>query len=325
MSTVPEPLDAVCTPEGAHTLAAAGLVDRAAALRMLAAGPPAEVWRKWADVGLLYGGTALLGAAAIYLVAFNWAALGKFGQGGLLAAALLLAGAAATLRLGTPIGTAALVFAQVLVGALFAWFGQTYQTGADPYSLFLAWALLTLPWAIVGGSSALWLAQGLLWNTALALYSAQVLALDHEVLHLLTATSLAFWAASARSGPRWLAATWLGMTLAYHAGGTIWWVYIERTATSVAPSVGLAAAVAVAAGRIGRGDAGARTLVAVGLFVELCLIEARVLYEVGDRLDAEFFLGSLLFAVASALALGQGLGLSAAVRRWNRHVDGQAR
>ena len=42
-----------------------------------------------------------------------------------------------------------------LSGILLAVFGQVYQTGADPYGLFLAWALLILPWAVPNYVTAL--------------------------------------------------------------------------------------------------------------------------------------------------------------------------
>ena len=53
---------------------------------------------------------------------------------------------------------------------MLALFGQTYQTGADVYELFLTWALLGLPLAILANwsvASAGWL---LVLNTALLLF-----------------------------------------------------------------------------------------------------------------------------------------------------------
>ena len=41
-------------------------------------------------------------------------------------------------------------------GALFAYFGQTYQTGADPWQLFALWAALALPLALVVRHDAVW-------------------------------------------------------------------------------------------------------------------------------------------------------------------------
>jgi uncharacterized membrane protein len=51
----------------------------------------------------------------------------------------------------TPMSSAALGLVALLgTGALFAYFGQTYQTGADPWQLFALWAVLALPlcWAL---------------------------------------------------------------------------------------------------------------------------------------------------------------------------------
>ena len=47
--------------------------------------------------------------------------------------------------------------AAVAVGALLAVFGQTYQTGADPFELFLTWALLIVPWTLAARFEPLYL------------------------------------------------------------------------------------------------------------------------------------------------------------------------
>ncbi len=65
----------------------------------------------------------------------------------------------------------ALLLAGVLVlGALLALFGQTYQTGADPWQLFATWALLISPLVLFSRSEVLWLVMAVLLNTALTLY-----------------------------------------------------------------------------------------------------------------------------------------------------------
>ena len=71
----------------------------------------------------------------------------------LAAAAVAVLAAAARPALRVPGALAALL----ATGALFAYFGQTYQTGADPWQLFALWALLTLPLALAARSDALWL------------------------------------------------------------------------------------------------------------------------------------------------------------------------
>ena len=54
-------------------------------------------------------------------------------------------------------------------------FGQVYQTGADPYSLFLTWALLILPWAVIGRQAGIWLLLQVLLNLTVIMYYTQVL------------------------------------------------------------------------------------------------------------------------------------------------------
>jgi len=68
-----------------------------------------------------------------------------------------------------PFGQGALLLATLLTGALLALFGQSYQTGADVHELFFTWALLALPFALAGGSAALWALWFGVLNVALAL------------------------------------------------------------------------------------------------------------------------------------------------------------
>src|SRR4029453_13883348 len=68
------------------------------------------------------------------------------------------------------LGRYALLMAFIATGALLALFGQTYQTGADVYELFLGWTLLGLPLVVAARwsvSSAAWV---LVLNLALMLY-----------------------------------------------------------------------------------------------------------------------------------------------------------
>lgn len=90
---------------------------------------------------------------------------------GIVAAVLL----AWRLRIDSTVARAALFAGAFLVGVLLAVFGQVYQTGADPYGLFVAWAVLILPWAIVGRQAGLWLLFIVLLDLALILYWTQVL------------------------------------------------------------------------------------------------------------------------------------------------------
>ncbi len=39
---------------------------------------------------------------------------------------------------------------------LLAVYGQTYQTGADPYELFFGWAILIIGWVAISRFAPLW-------------------------------------------------------------------------------------------------------------------------------------------------------------------------
>ncbi|MEJ5209825.1 MAG: DUF2157 domain-containing protein [Burkholderiales bacterium] len=148
----------------------AGILDADAFERALAlAGitPDVAAWRRFLDWLLAGLGAVLVLAGIVYFFAYNWAALHRFAKFGLVEAALLGAVALAW-RLGPDSrgGRAALLGAAVLPGVLLALYGQTYQTGADSYELFLTWGMLITPWVIIGHSAALWLLWLVLANLA---------------------------------------------------------------------------------------------------------------------------------------------------------------
>lgn len=99
-------------------------------------------------------GAALGGLGLILWVAAHWAQFGRFER------FAVLEGAVATMAIGAlllPRARLALALVALLAtGALFAFFGQTYQTGADPWQLFALWAALTLPLALALRSDVLW-------------------------------------------------------------------------------------------------------------------------------------------------------------------------
>ncbi len=105
-------------------------------------------------MGLAVLAAALLGLGLIFWIAANWDTLGRFGRFAVLQVVVLAFGAAALWRpaLRAPLALVVLL----ATGALFAYFGQTYQTGADPWQLFALWAALTLPLAWGLRSDVLW-------------------------------------------------------------------------------------------------------------------------------------------------------------------------
>ena len=122
----------------------------------------------WLPRGVAVLGAALLGMGLIFWVAANWEDLGRMGRFALLqgvfAAACL--GAFAVPKARVPL----LLVALLSIGGLFAYFGQTYQTGADPWQLFALWATLALPLCLVARSDVLWTPWMLVLSTAATLW-----------------------------------------------------------------------------------------------------------------------------------------------------------
>lgn len=141
------------------------------AVRLAGLLPGGEDWRSFVDRLLLWAGAVLLAAAVIFFVAYNWKALGRFAKFGLAEAALLVAvGAGWRIGLERAAGQVALFAAALLIGALLALVGQTYQTGADTFELFSAWAIAMLPFALLGRMPALWLLWLAVVDLAVVLY-----------------------------------------------------------------------------------------------------------------------------------------------------------
>ena len=139
-------------------------------LRQLAGldAPPPSLQR-WTPVGIGALAAALVGLGLVFWVAANWAALGRFGQFAVLEALVVAGGVAAWLRPGVQRAALALL-ALLGTGALWAFFGQTYQTGADAWQLFALWAALMLPLALAVRSDIVWAPWAVVAVTGIALW-----------------------------------------------------------------------------------------------------------------------------------------------------------
>lgn len=133
--------------------------------------PRTGAWRGFLDKLFLWLGTLALAFAVLFFVAYNWDSLGRFARFGAVQG-LIVVSIVAYWRLGADRLTAkaSLLAASILLGVLLALYGQTYQTGADPWQLFFNWALLILPWAFIGRFASLWLVWVMLINVSIYLY-----------------------------------------------------------------------------------------------------------------------------------------------------------
>lgn len=180
-------------------------------LRVAGITPSPAEWRVFLGQLTLWLGTIALAAAVIFFFAFNWDDLGRLAKFALVEAAIL-AGLLVCWRadLDGIAGKAALLLLSLLAGALLALTGQIYQTGADTFELFAWWAVLILPWVLVGRFSPLWLVWLALLNLAVLLYFQRAWEMDGLLWALFGLNSLALvaWEAARRAGLEWLRDSW---------------------------------------------------------------------------------------------------------------------
>lgn len=122
----------------------------------------------WLPRGVAVLAAALGGFGVMLWIAANWETLGRFGRFGLLQALFLAMCVGAWIKPNAraPLGLLALLN----IGGLFACFGQTYQTGADPWQLFAVWAVLGLPLCLGVRSDVVWTPWALIVCTGISLW-----------------------------------------------------------------------------------------------------------------------------------------------------------
>jgi uncharacterized membrane protein len=217
-----------------HTLFAwaerGAITDLPAALRVAGVLPGAGDWRAFLDRLLLWSGAVALAAAVVFFIAHNWGDLGKYAKFGLVQLLVLLA-VLGYWRLGpdTASGKASLLVASILLGALLALFGQTYQTGADTWELFATWAGLMLPWVLVGRFAGLWMLWVAILNTAIVFYFlvfpgllGMIFSTERQLwtLFAFNTAALVVWELAGRRLP-WLAERWAPRLLATASGAIV--------------------------------------------------------------------------------------------------------
>lgn len=232
------------TPAKLRQLAADIGLDEAGYLRALElAGAVRDQhdWLKAINLFLMALGTLLICAGVAAFFAWNWAELQQMGKFALIESAIALAAIIAwNTKLDSTTGRAALLAAGFLVGVLLAIYGQVYQTGADPYGLFLGWGVLILPWVVVGRQAGLWMLLAVLANLSIIMYWTQVLfppagiwqlsqllgplawlsttIMDSRLANIvfaLNAVILIVWELVALRGTDWMQARWFPRVMAF--------------------------------------------------------------------------------------------------------------
>lgn len=207
------------------------------AMRTVGLSPNANQWRQFLDQLMLYLGVIFAGAALIFFLAYNWQEMGRYAKFALAESAIVLSLLACWyFDLQKLPGRASLLLATLFVGALLALVGQTYQTGADTYELFTAWALASVAWVVLARLAALWLFWLGLLNLAVMLYFSTFGGLwgffysRHDqvwALFLFNNGAFVLWEIAAYCGVQYLRERWAVRILATVSGVMLNYLVLE--------------------------------------------------------------------------------------------------
>jgi len=133
--------------------------------------PKAESWLQFIKQTMVLLGLLSLAVGVVFFFAYNWNDMGREVKFVILQVLLLGIFLLYLFKnFSEWVGQAVLLAGILVLGALLALFGQTYQTGADPWQLFATWALLIVPLVVFCRSEVLWVLLACLLNTSLVLY-----------------------------------------------------------------------------------------------------------------------------------------------------------
>lgn len=188
-------------------------------------------WRIFLENLLMWLGGLALVFAVMFFIAYNWDAMGRFAKFALVEVSIVFCVVAYwKLDVDKVAAKVSITAATILLGVLLALYGQTYQTGADPWQLFANWALLMLPWALVAQFAVIWLIWAVLLNLSIVLYFQATgglfglvfSATDHVfwVLFIFNSFVLIIWELAARQ-LSWLRERWTVWVIAIASGSSI--------------------------------------------------------------------------------------------------------
>lgn len=197
--------------------------------------PSDAQWRQFLVPVLSCLGLLSLVAGAVFFVAWNWVWLPKMAKFALAELLIVALAAVVWWRWYSTLARSALLATGLSFGALFALYGQIYQTGADSWELFRAWLCVLLPLALIARQNSLWFCSWLVANLTLQLYyntlptslldlavSDSFTRLPTAVLHgylallaacLIIREALA-WRAITHHPESWLASRWFSRVMA---------------------------------------------------------------------------------------------------------------
>jgi uncharacterized membrane protein len=186
-------------------------------------------WQSFMGTMLFWFGSIALAFSLIFFIAANWQEIGRMSKFVLIEVVILLAMFTyVKFKQNDIVRQASLVMSMLFVGGLMALFGQTYQTGADPWQLFFNWAMVTIPWVLISRFSVMWLIWLALLNVSVSLFCQTFGSYfdSNWALFLLNSFALVAWQTSARKYT-WLNKPWAINLLASVSAYFGLWVYLD--------------------------------------------------------------------------------------------------
>jgi uncharacterized membrane protein len=261
-------------------------------------------------------------AGVIFYFAYNWDKLGRFAKLGLIQTGIVVCAAGAHwVRNRALASKVFLLSAAVLVGPLLAVYGQTYQTGADAFELFAAWAALILPWVLISEFAGLWIIWLTVVNAAAVLYWVQVLEPNHIFMHyevlFVFLTVFDAWAlgsreAGAARGWEWLSSRWhrwllLAAVLFFSTTPTA--SYIVEPEMRQGPGLLSVFVWLAAAGgayyfyRFRRPDLPSLAMIVLSVCIVMLTLIGKIVFEISDEMWSYLFFGLVIVTVMTPATL----------------------
>jgi len=205
-------------------------------LNISAVHPDGKSWVNFIDLLLLWLGALALAFSVLFFIAYNWTDIGRYAKFGLVELLIILAIFVYwKMNEHKVIGKVSLLMASIFLGVLLALYGQTYQTGADPWQLFFYWALLILPWVIIARFPAMWMVWLVLINISIILYQDSFrnifwTVFDFEMglywlIFIFNTIALLSWEYLTKTY-HWLSERWVPRLIAVTAGVPITWLVL---------------------------------------------------------------------------------------------------
>ncbi len=298
------PPDTPLTPGLVHRLWLAGALPPGRYAEALDMARDDAAWALWGRRLVLALAVGQMLAAVVFFFAYNWADLPGLVKIALVLGLLVTCAMASRLKLPDLARSALLFAAALLVGVVWAVFGQHYQTGADYWGLFALWAVLILPWTLTANSPVLWVLWLVVAQAGLGLFmdtQSEADRLPEITFVVLPALALLTYEAAQalrKPIPRWFGLTALTAVLAITAALSVVDLVLDRDSLRLpwAGTLGLLAVLALVVLRFWkkRRDLGALSL-GVGA---ACVVVVAVIVDVVEFWMLSAFLIAGLFAVA---------------------------